>query len=103
MGRAPSAHKPAENTRLIRRRINPVGSEGSLDAVGHEMKGRAASHFLPLIVGPCAANRPKHIPSQNPRAEPVKTTPSKIAVGPRRAAILATHLLERAGGKHPLM
>jgi hypothetical protein len=58
---------------------------------------------LPLVIGPWAADRPEHIASQDPRADPVRRARRKIIVNARRAVLTALHPLKRARGDEPLM
>ena len=58
---------------------------------------------LPAVIGPSPANRPKHVPAHDPRADISKTARSKLVIDAGRTALLPEHLSERARGERPLM
>ena len=58
---------------------------------------------LPFGIRPWAANRPEHISSQNPRADPIQAAFCKIIVDTRRAVRSSLHFLKHARWEEPLV
>src|SRR5262249_35220182 len=101
--------------------------KGGVNAVGDKVKRRAAAHgergtgmvcededrrvvgrivappSFPALVEPRPADRPKHVASQDPRADVAETARRKFVVGSGRAALSAMHPLKGAGGKRPFV
>src|SRR5438876_11828282 len=112
--------------------VLPIGDlrrsrQHSLDAIGDEMKDRAALHdnrfagmmrqdknrhvigwvvsppSFPALVGPSSTNRAEHVPAQDPRPDIPKSARRELVVDAGRPALLPKHLPERARGEGPLM
>src|SRR6185312_15086444 len=103
--------------------------ERRMDAVGHEVEGRAALHrvrragvvrqhedrrvvgrvrappALPVVIGPGAADRPEHVPAHDPGAHVLEPARGEIIVDTGLAArrAVAVHGLECPGAQHPLV
>src|SRR5260370_33386121 len=112
--------------------ILAVGSVNSsfkcgVNAVGDKVEGGASAHndrcpwvvaededgsvvrwivsppALPVVVGPRPADRSNHVAADDPRSDVVKAARREVIVNPRRAAILAKHLLKGTCGKCPFV
>ena len=98
--------------------VNAVGDkvEGSASAhndrcawvVGEDEDGSVvrrvvAPPALPGVVGPRPAHRSKHVAADDPRADVLEAARREIIVNPRRAAIIANHLLKGTCGKCPFV
>src|SRR5579863_4048495 len=104
----PNRRRPATDAHVQSVSRLPGALQGCVDAVGDEMKGRAAIHLnrrawmvseneylgviwrvvtppaLPLVIRPCAAIRSEHIAPQNPRSDSIRSAFRKIVVNARR-------------------
>src|SRR5215470_17508954 len=56
----------------------------------------------PRIIRPRAPHRPKHVASQNPRANIFHSSPRPFVIHTGRATVLPVHLFPRADGEEPL-
>ena len=123
----PDRRRPATETHVQSVSRLPGALQGGVDAIGDEMKGRAALHLdrrarmmgeneylcvirrvvtppaLPFVIRPCAANRSEHITPQNPRTDSVQPAFRKIVVNTRRTVAIAVEFLESARRKEPLV
>src|SRR5262249_13840570 len=101
--------------------------ERGLDAIGDEVKGRAARHAdrrprvvrehedrhvigqvvappaFPGLVRPWPTNGPEHVATQDPGADIGKAARRKVVIWPSRSTTLAEHGLKRAGRHKPLV
>jgi hypothetical protein len=58
---------------------------------------------LPTVVVPRSANRPEHVPADNPGSNIDETTCRKIVIDARRAAVASNHLVKCSSGEEPLV
>src|SRR6266536_254822 len=58
---------------------------------------------FPFVIRPCAANRPKHVASENPCSDSVESTFRKIVVHAGRARFFSLHFLKRACREKPVV
>ena len=98
-----------------------------MDAIGDEMKRRAAVHgdrrpgvvgenengrvirwvvappSLPRIVGPGSSDRPEHVPAHDPGSDIGESARREAVIDAARAAIVAEHAAKGTGGEGPLV
>src|SRR6266536_72786 len=58
---------------------------------------------FPFVIRPCAANRPKHVASENPCSDSVESTFRKFVVHAGRALFFSLHFLKRACQEKPVV
>ena len=73
------------------------------DEDGSVVRRVVAPPPLPSVVGPMATNRPKHVPTENPRSDIGEPACRKVVIDASRAAVTSVYLLKRSGGEGPLV
>jgi hypothetical protein len=58
---------------------------------------------LPSVVKPRSANRPKHVPAENPSSDIRESAGCKIIIDTRRTTIISNHPLKRSSSYEPLV
>lgn len=104
--------------RSLERSVNAIGDKVESGAAFHldrsarvvgEHKNRSvvrrivAPPSLPNVVWPGSADRPEHVPANDPRADIVEASSDKVIVNSGSAAILAKHLSKGARAEDPFV
>ena len=107
-----SVHRPLE------RGVNAIGDKVESGAAVHldrsarvvgkhknrsVVRGIVAPPSLPNVVWPGAADRPEHVPANDPRADIVEAVSDEVVVNSGSAAILAKHLSKGARAEDPFV
>jgi hypothetical protein len=123
----PNSGNPAAKPDILAIRSVNSPFKCGVNAIGDKVEGSASAHHdrcawvvgededgsvvrrvvappaLPAVVGPRPADRSKHVAADDPRADVVEAARREIIVNPRRAAIIAKHLLKGTCGKCPFV
>jgi len=123
----PDSGNPAAEPDILTVRSVSSSFKCGVDAIGDKVEGSASAHgdrctwvvgededgsvvrrvvappALPGVVGPRSADRAKHVATDDPCADVVEATRREVIVNPRRAAIIAKHLLKGTCGECPFV